>query len=128
MSRRPSPRMRRVNEILREVIAEEVIRLKDPRLGFVTITAVDTAPDLRQATVYYSALGSAEEQEDTARALRSAAPHLQAEVGKQVRLKYLPRLTFERDEAVERGLRIQRLLREIGEEEDEPRGGDPPGG
>lgn len=119
-----SPRMRRVNSVLQEVIAEEVTRLKDPRVGFVTITGVETAPDLRTATVYYSVLGSPEEQEATARALRSAAPHLQAAVGRQVRLKYLPKLSFQRDEAVERGLRVQEILQEIHEEEDEDAGGD----
>lgn len=124
-----SPRMRRVNSLLHQVIADEVPRLKDPRVGFVTITGVSTSPDLRSATVYYSTLGSEEEQEATAAALRSAAPHLQAELGRQVRLRYLPRLSFERDEAVERGLRVQEILQEIdGEERDDPSGGDPESG
>ncbi len=106
-----TPRMRRVNEILREVIAEEVAALKDPRIGFVTITGVDTSPDLRNARVYYSVLGDDEERAATGKALQHAAPHIQAAVGGQVRLKYLPRLHFVVDEAVERGLRMEELLR-----------------
>jgi ribosome-binding factor A len=124
--RRPTARMRRVNEILREVIAESVTRLKDPRVGFVTITAVDTSPDLRHAAVYYSVLGTSEEQAATEAALRSAAPHIRAEVGQEVRLKYLPELVFERDDALERGIRVQELLHRIEMERDDR--GDPESG
>lgn len=124
------PRMRRVDEVLREVIASEVARLKDPGLGFVTITGVSTAPDLRSARVYYSVLGDAGQHEETEAALRRAAPHVRAAVGRQVRLKYTPELRFEPDEAVERGLRMEQLLRELREERDEgdDQGADPEGG
>ncbi len=122
-------RLRRVNEVLRETVAEEITLLKDPRLGFITVTGVDTSPDLRAAVVYYSVLGTDEEQAATADALEHAAPRIQARVGRQVRLKYLPRLRFERDDAMERGLRIQELLQELegehGERDDSvsPEGG-----
>lgn len=116
MSNPPSPRMRKVNELLREVIADEVGRLKDPGLGFVTITGVSTAPDLRNATVYYSAMGSEEEQDATRAALERATPKLQAEMAGQIRLKYTPKLRFSVDESIEQGLRIDRLLHEIAEE------------
>ena len=79
-------RMRRVNELLRETIAEEVRELKDPRIGFVTITGVATAPDLRNATVYYSVLGDDEQAAATAEALRRAAPHVQEGMSAQVRV------------------------------------------
>ncbi len=118
MRKQPSPRMRKVNETLREVIAGEVGRLKDPRIGFVTITAVETAPDLRNATVYYSVLGSDEERKATGAALQHAAPHVQAVVGQQVRLKYLPRLHFVEDEALARGRRMEELLRSLHDVED----------
>lgn len=108
-------RMRRVNEMLREAVAEEVRILKDPRIGFVTITAVDTAPDLRSAVVYYSVLGEPEEQEATAEALAHAAPHVQQGVGGRIRLKYLPKLRFSHDDALEAGLRINELLHELEE-------------
>ena len=106
------PRMRKVNELLREVIAEEVVRLKDPRIGFVTITGVDTAPDLRNATVFCSVMGSDEEREVTKEALQHAAPHIQHAISGQVRLKYLPRLRFELDAALAQGQRIEELLQQ----------------
>lgn len=118
--------MRRVNELLREVIADEVAKLKDPGLGFVTITGVDTAPDLRTARVYYTVLGEDEQREETQAALERATSRIRAATGEQVRLKYLPTLDFEYDESVERGLRMEELLRSLGEEGHE--GGTPEGG
>ena len=108
----------RTNRSLKEVIADEVFRLKDPGLGFVTITGVDTAPDLRSAKVFYSVLGDEEEAESTARALERAKPHVRSEIGKRVRLKYLPELRFQSDYAIEHGLRIERVLADIHEEEE----------
>lgn len=108
-----SSRMRKVDELLREVVAEEVARLKDPRIGFVTVTAVDTSPDLRRATVFYSSIGSEAEREQTAVALAHAAAHVQQRIGGQVRMKYTPVLTFAPDEAVERGLRLSQILHQL---------------
>jgi len=105
--------MRKVNELVREVVADEIADLKDPRIGFVTVTGVDTAPDLRYATVYYSVLGSEEEQAATGEALTQAAPRLQRAVGRQTRLKFTPHLVFEVDPSIESGLRIDALLQEI---------------
>ena len=119
MKHSPSPRMRKVNELLREVIAEGLGGLKDPGLGFVTITGVDTAPDLRSAVVYYSSLGTDEEQEETAAALDRATPPLQAQMAGQIRLKYTPQLRFMVDPSIEEGLRIDRILHDIAEEERE---------
>lgn len=113
MSRPTSPRMRRVNAILLEIIAEEVAGLKDPRLGFVTITGVDTAPDLRNAIVYFSVLGTEEERSSTIKALDSAASHVRSEVGRRVRLKYLPKLDFRVDASIEHGTYMSGLLREL---------------
>ena len=118
MSASRVPRMRKVNELLREVIADEVHLLSDPRIGFVTITGVDCAPDLRTAKVYYSVLGDDDERTATQQALQHSAPHIQEAMAGQVRLKYLPRLRFVRDESVERGLRMEQLLREIGSDDD----------
>lgn len=112
-------RMRRVNELLRETIAEEVRVLKDPRIGFVTITGVATAPDLRNATVYYSVLGDPEIAAATAEALRHAAPHVQEGIGAQVRLKYIPKLRFEVDPSIAAGAAVDRLLAEIERPDDD---------
>ena len=105
--------MRKVNELLREVVAEELGGLKDPRIGFITVTGVDTAPDLRHAVVYYSVLGTEEDEAATAEALRSARSRLQRAVASQTRLKFTPVLDFEVDPAIETGERIDRILREI---------------
>jgi len=111
--RQKSSRMRKVNELLREVLAEEVSHLKDPRIGFVTVTGVRTSPDLRRATVYYSVLGTPDEQDATAEALNHAAPRLQALLSKQVRLKYTPVLDFAVDPAIAQGLRMSKILADI---------------
>ncbi len=123
MSRRASvhryPRTARVNEVVLEVLANEVERLSDPRLGFVTLTGVDVTSDLREATVYYSSVGEhgetvpAEAAAKTAAALESAASHLRAVLGRGVRLKYVPRLTFVEDPAIATGQRVEAIIREI---------------
>ena len=113
MSRPDSPRMRKVNELLREVIAEAVTDLKDPGLGFLTITGVDTSPDLRNAFVYYSVLGTDEEAAETGEALKRATPRIQSIAGRQIRMKFTPKLTFRLDPSVGEGLKIDRLLHEL---------------
>ena len=120
MRKQPSPRMRKVNESLREVIAEELTRLTDPGLGFVTITGVVTSPDLRNATVFYSAMGDEERRKETAAALGRAAPHLQASIASQVRMKYTPRLHFRVDESIDAGLHIIEVLRHLEGEPQHP--------
>lgn len=113
------PRTARVNEVVLETLAEELERLSDPRLGFVTLTGVDVSPDLREATVYYSVLGPAEQHEDTSKALRSAGSHLRAVLGHEVRLKYLPRLSFREDPAIATGQRVEEIIRDIHRQEEQ---------
>ena len=118
-----SSRMRKVNELLREVLADEVATLKDPRIGFVTVTGVECSPDLRRATVFYSVLGTPDEKDATAEALAHAAPRLQSGLARQVRLKYTPRLEFRVDPAIEHGLRMSQVLADIaGDREHEGEG------
>jgi ribosome-binding factor A len=102
----------RVSEEFREVLAEEIPRLKDPRVGFVTVTSVRVTADLRKAHVLYSVLGDEAAKSATRAALNSARPHLRSVLGRQVRLKFLPDLEFEEDDSFERLQRIDRLLRE----------------
>jgi len=120
MSRPDSPRMRKVNELLKEVIADAVSDLKDPGIGFLTITGVNASPDLRNAFVFYSVLGSDEEMEATGEALRRAAPHIQGIVGRQVHMKYTPKLTFRVDPSIGEGLKIDRLLHELETGDEDP--------
>jgi ribosome-binding factor A len=110
---RQYPRTARVNEVIRETLADEIERLSDPRLGFVTVTGVEVTRDLRYADVYYSALGSTDEQEETSNALRSAIPHLRGVIGRQVRLKYNPELRFREDPAIAQGQRIEEVIRSL---------------
>src|SRR5438093_12559466 len=98
-----SSRLDRVNEELRHVLAAEVQRLKDPRLGFVTVTGVKVTPDLRKARVFYTVLGDEKEHRATRAALRSARSRLRAALGRQVRMKFTPELEFEEDPGVSSG-------------------------
>jgi ribosome-binding factor A len=103
----------RVAEEFREVLAEEIPRLKDPRIGFVTLTRVDVSPDLRRATVFYTVLGENRDHRATRAGLRSARPHLRSELGRQVRLKFTPELDFEEDVGLAQVERVTELLRQI---------------
>jgi ribosome-binding factor A len=109
--------MRRVNEALREVLSEGIGTLKDPRIGFVTVTGVDTSPDLRHATVYVSVLGSERKREATIAGLQSSHGVLQGRVNRELRLKRTPQLTFQYDPTVERGARLSRLIDELNADE-----------
>jgi ribosome-binding factor A len=111
-----SQRTEKVQKLAREVLAEEIHSLKDPRIGFATIVAVRVSQDLRHARVFVSVLGSPEQQDETMKGLRSATPHLRAELGRQMRMKYLPELSFELDHGVEEAERVERLLRRIHDE------------
>ena len=112
-------RMRRVNEVVRQVLAEALPELKDPRIGLVTVTGVDTTPDLRHATVYVSVLGSSRKRRTTLTGLEAAHGVLQARLARELRLKRTPQLTFEYDPSVERGVRMTRLIDELAPDEDE---------
>lgn len=118
-TRRQYPRMARVNQVLREVVAEEIAETagSDPRLEMVTVTAVECEPDLRHATVLLASL-----PEPARTALAEARPRLQAAVAQQVRLKRTPLLSFEADPAVAQGERVEEILRSIHAAESEAGG------
>jgi ribosome-binding factor A len=103
--------MRRVNEALREVLSARIAEgLKDPRIGFVTVTAVETSPDLRHARVFVSVLGNDQERQESLAGLQHAHGVLQAEIAKVTHMKRTPELKFVYDKTVERGMRINELL------------------
>lgn len=103
--------MRRINGSLREVIGEAISsELQDPRIGFVTITAVETSPDLRSARVFVSVLGDEEAREASLAGLRSSHGVLQSAIARRMRIKRTPTLTFHYDETTERAARVSRLL------------------
>jgi ribosome-binding factor A len=105
--------MRRVNEALKEVLSESIGELKDPRIGFVTVTGVQASPDLRHATVYVSVLGSERKRDATLAGLQSSHGFLQGKVNRELHLKRTPQLTFEYDPTVERGVRLSKLIDEL---------------
>jgi ribosome-binding factor A len=109
--------MRRINESVRQVLSEALLELKDPRVGFVTVTGVNTSQDLRQASVYVSVLGSDRKRERTLAALNSAHGFLQMCIARELRMKRTPTLTFEYDPSVERGVRMTKLIDELAPDE-----------
>ena len=109
-------RLLRVNEVIRETLSEAIAGgLKDPRVGFVTVTGVRTSADLRHARVFVSVLGAADERERTLAGLRSSHGYLQERVAKELRLKRTPQLDFVYDDSIERGMHIEALLRRYAE-------------
>jgi ribosome-binding factor A len=111
-------RMRRVNATVREVLSEAVGELKDPRIGFVTVTGVKTSSDLRQAVVFVSVLGSEKKREQTLDGLQAAHGILQSRIAQELRMKRTPQLTFEYDPSVERGVRMTQLIDELAPDTD----------
>ena len=110
--------MRRVDESIRQVLSEAVPELKDPRIGFVTVTGVATSPDLRHAKVFVSVLGSEQAQARTLEGLTAAHGVLQSAVARELKLKRTPQLTFEYDQSVERGVRMSKLIDELAPEDE----------
>jgi len=129
-------RLLKVNEALREVLSQEIAALKDPRIGFVTVTGVETSVDLRHAKVFVSVLGNTRERERSLAGLRAAQGRLQERMAADVRIKRTPQLQFLYDESIDRGMRIESLIKryegELGpDDEAAPEGdqaGSTPGG
>ena len=111
-------RMRRVNEAVRQVLSEAMLDLKDPRIGFVTVTGVETSPDLQQARVFVSVLGSEAKRTATLVGLTAAHGVLQSRLSRELRLKRTPQLTFTYDPTVERGVRMTKLIDELAPDEE----------
>ena len=113
-------RMRRVDEAIRVVLSDAIAKdLKDPRVGFVTVTAVKTSPDLRHARVFVSVFGDERVRSESLEGLRSAHGFLQAQLAAELRFKHTPTLEFEYDESVDRGMRISQLIEDVGRRTDD---------
>jgi len=112
--------MRRVDESLREVLSEAIQTLKDPRIGFVTVTGVRTTADLKESTVYVSVLGGEDKLRKTLQGLEAARGVLQARINDELRLRRTPQLTFEYDPSVERGVRMTKLIDELAPDVPDP--------
>ena len=114
--------MRRVNESLRAVLAEAVSELKDPRIGFITVTGVDTTADLNQATVFVSVLGSEKKRAQSLAGLEAAHGVLQRRIAAELRLKRTPQLTFQYDPSVAEGVRMSKLIDDLVTDNDDAAG------
>jgi ribosome-binding factor A len=108
-----SERMRRVNEAVRGVVADGIRDLKDPRIGLVTVTGVRVTSDLHEAKVFVSVLGNEKARQATLAGLTSAHGVLQARINRELNLRRTPTLAFEYDDAVERGVRMTKLIDEL---------------
>jgi ribosome-binding factor A len=110
-----STRVSRVGDQIRAEIADLLAReVHDPGIGFLTLTHVTVTPDLQAARVYYTTLGDEKARRETRRALGRATPFLRRQLGRRLRLKRVPELDFFFDESIERGDRIEQILRDIG--------------
>ncbi|MFJ7638549.1 30S ribosome-binding factor RbfA [Peribacillus sp. NPDC097264] len=113
-----SLRANRVGEQMKKELSEIIGRkIKDPRIGFVTVTDVEVTGDLQQATVYISVLGDQEQREKTLQGLEKAKGFMRSEIGQRIRLRKTPELFFEFDESVDYGNRIESLISQIKKEE-----------
>ena len=113
------PRSARLNEVLKEEIADILRKkLKDPRIGFVTVTGVKASPDLRHADIFVSVLGTEEEKESAYKSLKGATGFIRSELGKRLRIKFLPEISFVIDESIDEGIRISKLIKRIHEGEE----------
>jgi ribosome-binding factor A len=118
MSKPTFKRADRVSDQMKQEIADILMRkIKDPRIGFVTITDVEVTDDLKNAKVFVSIYGS--DKETTLKGLKSASSFIRAELGRRMRLKFVPEILFRFDSTVEKGAHIMELLREIEQEEKE---------
>ena len=114
------PRTARLNELIRQIVAEELERIDDEALGLVTVVAVETERDLHSATVYVSGLGGPEADAAVVEALAEHRWRLQAAIGRQARFKRTPELTFEADEVTRSANRIETILRDLAQDDDDP--------
>jgi ribosome-binding factor A len=113
-----SLRSNRVGEQMKKELSEIIGRkIKDPRIGFVTVTDVQVTGDLQQATVYISVLGNEEQRENTLKGLAKAKGFIRSEIGQRIRLRKTPEIAFEFDESIDYGNRIETLIHQINSED-----------
>lgn len=112
-SARDYPRTARLNHLVHEIVAEEIERIDDERLGFLTVVGVDVESDLRHATVWYTTLDGADAAEPVVEGLAEHRARLQAAIGRQARLKRTPELAFKPDVVIRQAERVEQILRDL---------------
>lgn len=111
-------RVRKLQEYIKQEMSQMLMRgLKDPRIGFVTVTSVEVTGDLREATIYCSLFGSEEEKTASLRALKHASGHIRSEIGKNLNLRHVPEINFAQDTSLDYSMHIESLLNKIKEED-----------
>lgn len=115
-------RRERVEGLLQQVVCEILQEIKDPRVGFLTVTGVKMGPDLRHAKIYFSVIGDDQARETTLQGLRSAKGFIRTELGKKIRLRFIPDVDFVVDKSLDQGLKIFGLLKQVQHEEQIPQG------
>lgn len=117
------PRSYRVGELIHKHLSEIISRgLKDPRIGFVTVTSVDVTPDLRYARVYYTVIGSEKEKKDSGIGIEKATPYIRRQLASKLTIRHTPELTFVYDDSIEYGNRIDSILKDINDGSDNDSG------
>lgn len=112
-------RVRKLQEFIKQEVSQMLMRgLKDPRIGFTTVTDVHVTGDLREATIYVSLFGSDKEKEDTLIALKHASGHVRTELGKVLKLRHIPTITFDKDTSLDYSMHIESILNEIKKDEE----------
>ncbi len=112
--------LRRATQEVKRIVAEVIDReLKDPRIGLASVVGVELSPDFRHASIYISVLGDEEERRITFEGLESAKGYIRSELGERTRLKYVPEIRFVEDRSIERGARIDEIIRRINDHEEE---------
>jgi len=112
--------MQRVSELIRETVGDILTKLKDPRIGFITVTGVKVTADLEIAKVFFTTMSEGEEREEVLKGMNSATGFVRKELGKEIRLKKTPKITFYIDENLEKGNKVMKLLDKIHNEEEKP--------
>lgn len=111
-------RVRKLQQFIKQEVSNMLMRgLKDPRIGFTTVTDVEVTGDLRQAVIYVSLFGSDKEKDDTLKALQNARGHIRSEIGKVLRLRHIPELTFAKDTSLDYSMHIESILKDIKKDE-----------
>lgn len=115
-------RIERIQELYKEEVGAMLLKqeIKDPRIGFVTVTDVQVTPDLRYAKFYVSPFGGEEAERQTMEGLESAKGYIRTELGRRIRLRYTPEVLFAMDKSIERGIRMTRLIDEVNQKEEKP--------
>lgn len=117
-------RVERVREAIKKEMGDIIQHLRDPRIGFVTVTDTEVSRDLEHVKVFVSVYGTQEEKERTMEGLRRATGHVRTEIGRRIRLHHTPEIVFVFDESIEYGFRINSILQELKESEAVKAGGD----